>query len=226
MAEEEEDERQEEVRERGCLFRLLVSLVMVALIAGLGSFAWFTFKAQEVSDIDVGAARDLAVLLGEGRASGGEVVITEAELNGYLAGTLDARQAGLLAGTVKLRRVLVRLEEGLAEIVIEREVSGRAHTVSLYLRIEQDAENHNSIRIPLDAGELIEGVPVPVGGRFGQTRIPQGFLRLVLGSFGQLVDVYAAELRQLGLSKDGQTGEPLPHILIRQGKLQIRFPRP
>jgi len=222
MAEKEEEERPAELREGGCFWRLVRGVLLLGLMAGLGVFVWLIFSAQDLSDVARGPAADLTGELAKARRAGGEVSISEAELNGFIGATLNGRQAGLLEGAVELRRVVVRLEDGFAEIVIEREIFGLPQTISMYLRIVQD---EGSIRVSLEAGELVEGWGVPVGGRFGQLRIPQGFLRLVLGSYAQLTSVYAPELRLLGLESAGTGSGPLAQIVISEGRLRVAYRR-
>lgn len=224
-AEEKQEEALEPARTGGgCLFGLMRALLVLGLMAGLAAFGWKTWTPQDLTDVASGPAAELGELLEKAQREGAEVVITEAELNGFIAQTLSARQTGLL--DVAMRRVVVRLDEGVAEVVIEREVFGYRQTVSMYLRIIQDPQDQSAIQVSLDAGELVEGFAIPVGGRFGELRIPQGFLRLVLGSFTQLTVVYAPELKLLGLDRSSQSGGPLPRIVVSQGHLRVSYPRP
>ena len=225
MPEDEDEEQGRPNKAGGCVFRLVRTVLVMGLIAALAMFAWQVLSPQDLTDVESAAGRDLPHLLEQAQAEGGEVSITEAELNGFIAGTLGMGQAGLLGETVAVRRVLVRLEPGIAEVIIEREVFGYPQTVSMFLRIVQDPQDERSIEVSLDAGELIKGLSIPVGGRFGQLRIPQGFLRLVLGSFVELTKVYAPELRLLGLDGGVQGTGPLPQIGIGEKRLRVAYPR-
>jgi len=225
MAEEEKEDRVRPNKGGGCLLRLVRTVLLMGLIAALAVFAWQVLSPQDLTDVESKAARDLPKVLQQAETEGGEVTISEAELNGFIAGTLGLRQAGLLGENVAVRRVLVRLRPGIAEVIIEREVFGYLQTVSMYLRIVQDPQDEDSIQVSLDAGELIKGLPIPVGGRFGQLRIPQGFLRLVLGSFIQLTKVYAPELGLLGMDGSVQGTGPRPQIEIAEKSLRVSYRR-
>jgi hypothetical protein len=223
MDEKQDEERPQVPRQGGCFWRLVRGGLILALIAGLAAFLWLVFTPQDLSDVATGPAADLTGQLAKARREGGEVDLSEAQLNGFIAATLDARQAGSLEGAVTLRRVVVRLEDGFAEVVIEREILGFPQTVSMYLRVVQDAQDEGAVEVSLEAGELIEGLGVPVGGRFGKLRIPQGFLRMVLGSYVPLTSVYAPELRLLGLEAAGRSSGQLPRIVISEDRLRIAY---
>lgn len=203
--------------------RLVALAALLALLVGLGAFAWNALHGQPLDDIAKGAAVNVGQRLAAARDHGGQAVLKEGELNGFLAATLDARQGGALSGMAKVRRVLVRLQPQVAEVIIERELLGTSQTVSLFVRMVPAANNPGALEVTLDGGKLLGGVPA--GGRFGQVRMPQGFVRMVLGSFGQLTEVYAPELALLGLTTTPARGRPRPHMTIDEGVLRVDYRR-
>ncbi len=194
-------------------------------VAGLGVAMVFSALPQDLSDLD-GAGpglaapqgRDLAVVLRNAIDRGFSVTLTEEEINGWLARTLRAKQGGLLEEFTSLESVRVRLEEGHAEVIMERTIFGYPHTVSMFLRLEQ-LEGHLGPSLYFDGGRFHEMLPFPPrGGRFGQLTVPQGFLILVRSSFAKLAEAYAEELElgfegmsRVRISEDGIIMSP-PNI--------------
>ena len=179
-------------RSGGCLKNLFM-LALLALIV-LGGLSFFTFEPQDLDDIDGYVAeaspltpggRNLASVLEEAVTEGREVTITEKEINDYIRRTLRFRQEGLFAKHVEMKGVWVRLENGAAEVIIEREINGQwRHTVSMFLKPKQtDGED----------GKLVTSVPRS-SGRFGRVRVIRGFLYLTRSSFESLASQYSNEL--------------------------------
>jgi hypothetical protein len=100
---------------------------------------------------------------------------------------------------------------------------GRPLTLSMFVRVEQTIgmKGETSTSILRDGGPFLPEIPrlamLVKGGRFGRLVVPQGFLLLVLPSFGKLADLYQAELEQ-GF-------EEMSRISIADGKL-VLDPRP
>jgi hypothetical protein len=186
----------------GCLAKLSVLFLLVGL-AGLGSALYFMVQPQDLSDIggcepavSTTPVRDLKTVLQSSVDRGFPVTLTETEINRWLSGALVAKQSGLLAGNVEIERVCVRLEDGLAEIVIVRKVLGKPFTVSMFLKVDQ-YEGPNGLRTEVhrDGGPYHENLPKPPkGGRFGGLVVPQGFLLLVLPSFEKLAALFEDEI--------------------------------
>jgi hypothetical protein len=188
----------------GCLPRLLV---LVLLLCGLGLAAALhsVFQPQDLGDIGgygeseeaSPPARDLAVVLKNSIDRGYAVTLTEREINQWLEQTLASRQDGLLAGKASLDRVLVRLLDGHAEVVMLRHVMGRPFTVSMFLTIEQ-TEDANGVHtnVHMHGGPFHEALPKPPrGGRFGRLVVPQGFLLLVKPAYDRLAACFHEETR-------------------------------
>lgn len=204
-----------------CLGKLL-ALFSMAGIAGLGVALWFVGQAQDTSDIKgVGAgsegksARNLQAVLKSAVDRAYPVTLSEEEINLYLRQTLEAKQEGMLGSVVELRGVYVRLEEDLAEIVMERSVMGHPFTVSMYLRIEQHETMQGVERSVLrEGGPYMADAPnLKRGGRFGRLVVPQGFLVLVLPAFEKFAGVYKEEIAG-GI-------EEMSRISIQEGKLVL-----
>lgn len=183
---------------------------------------FFIAQPQDLSDIGgygpaakKTSARDLKTVLQSALNRGYPVALTETELNQWLGQTLSAKQGGLLAGQVSLDRVWIRLEDGYAEVIMERAVMGRPFTVSMFLKIEQaqgargikteihrhGGPYHAYLPLPPRGGQMrwatIEcAAPCPPrGGRFGKLVVPQGFLILVLPAYEKLAELYREEIR-------------------------------
>ena len=165
---------------RGCLSRVLV-LILVLAAAGLGVALYVAAQPQDLSDIHGYAPdgrppvrRDLKLLLQNSLDSAYPVTFTEGEINRWLRSTLQAKQGGVLAGQVSLEGVWVRLEDGRAEVVMERKVLGRPFTVSMYLQVEQsESDQGPTTDVQFHGGAFHPYLPFPkCGGRFGRLPVP------------------------------------------------------
>ena len=196
----------------GCLRRLL-SLIVLAGAVGLGaSMVWIT-RSQDLTDIGgYGQAQsgipapDLKTVLKNSLDRGYPVILSETQINQWLGRTLAAKQTGLLAQLVTFERVWVRLEDGYAEVIIERKIMKQPFTVSMFLKVEQ-IEGPKGMRteVAMHGGRFQSDLPQPLrGGRFGQLVVPQGFLLLVLPSFKQLASLFHEEIH-LGLEEMART---------------------
>lgn len=184
----------------GCFSRL-VRLVFFTALAGLAVAVFFAAKPQDLSDLGGrGAAgnppRDLKVVLKSAIERGYPLTLSEAEINNWLAHNLRPKQGGLLQDAVKLEHVWVRLEEGRAEVIMERSVFGRPFTVSMYLQAERmEGAKGVVTEVSLHGGPFLKDYPnPPKGGRFGQLVVPQGFLLLVMPAYESLAKVFSEEI--------------------------------
>jgi hypothetical protein len=188
---------------RGCFGRLTF-LFVVLLLGGFAAALYFIAQPQTMDDVSgyrvgggSGHSRDLRKVMENAVERGYPVTISEAEINRYIRRTLKTRQGGTLSKWVSIKGVAVRLEDGRAEIIIERRIAKHDFTVSMYLNIEQteDAEGSIKTALNLHGGPFFEQVPwLNRGGRFGQLVVPQGFLVLVLDSFRAIAKDYESEL--------------------------------
>jgi hypothetical protein len=191
---------------RGGCFGRLILLVLLALLAGLLASVYCIAVPQEASDLDLShsaagnepPSRDLSTVLAKSLQHGHSLAIRESEINHWLAHTLQCEQSGLLARWVTLDRVLVRLENEYAEVILQRSVLGRPVTVSLFVSIHQTTDEQGRIhkQIQLHRGPYTESLPRPRrGGRFGSLVVPEGYLYCIQPSFRRLAMVYEKELR-------------------------------
>ncbi|KAB2642764.1 MAG: hypothetical protein DVB26_01555 [Verrucomicrobia bacterium] len=213
---------------RGCLSRALVLALMLAA-AGLGVAMYFMAQPQDLSHIHGYApnerpqpSRNLGLLLQNSLDRAYPVTFTEGEVNGWLQSSLQARQGGLFAEHVALDGVWLRLEEGRAEVVLERKLWGHPLTVSMYLQVEHlETDQGTTTEVQFHGGEFHPYVPFPkCGGRFGRLPVPQGFLHLLLPAFKKLAAVFPEELR-LGFVE-------MPRVNIADGHITFdpRGPKP
>ncbi len=192
---------------------------------------YYNFIPQDLSDID-GYHEDDRVQIPPSVSGAIEnaaktrqaVELTERQVNSWLAENLKTKQEGLFAEYVTLKGVWVRFEEeegGRCEIIMEREIQGHVHTVSMYVRIERKKKENDSYTtfIRKDGGSLL-GI-IPAGGRFGQVMMPQGFLLFVSSAFESLSELFEQELKWM--EKDiTETGAG--RIVFEEHKMRIDFP--
>ena len=203
----------------GCLWKLLLLVTISSAVLTTVAII-FMLMPQDLSDIqghraDGGSTkpRDLQMVLQKALDGKYQVTLTEKEINLWLADTLEVEQRGLLADYVKMGRVLVRLEDGVAEIIIERTVFGRRATQSMYLQFKQ-TKGSSGLRteILMHDGPYHRVIPYfRRGGHYGSLVVPQGYLYLVQPAYAELADVCKDELR-LGF-------EEMVGIRIEEGQL-------
>jgi len=173
---------------------LTVSGVIIALIAIL-----MPQETGDVAGLDAAdGGRDVSAVLRESQQRQVPVTLTEREINQWLARVLIPRQGGRFGEHAEIKRVYVRIREGLGEVVIEREIGGRPFTVSMFLSIEQSQDN-DRVRtvLNLHGGRYLKWTPgLTRGGRFGRMVMPQGFLSIVFPSFESLAEALSEELAQ------------------------------
>lgn len=201
MADDDEPKKQK----GGCLGKL-AGLLVFAVIVGLGAAIYFITLPQDLSDIGgssptltapASPPRDMKAVLTKAIEGDYSVQLSETELNHWLARELELEQGGELAEWVTLKRVCVRLREGVAEVIIERDVAGYPLTTSMFLQVEQtETAKGLSTQIHLHGGGFHEMVPVPTrGGRFGRLTVPQGFLIMVMPDFRKIAGLFETEIK-------------------------------
>lgn len=216
--------------EKGSGLKRLFSTLSLLLAAIFGLLIYLAFQPQDLSDIAGYAETDRVAepqvheLLREAALNQRSIVITEKGLNSWLAQSLRSRQDGRAAEKidVKIKGVWVRLSEiggGRAEIIIEREIEGRPHTVSMYLRVERERRGNTWVTYVHKDGGSFLGL-VPLGGRFGKTKVPQGFLMFVKNSFENFGSAYEEEIAWLEKEITRLGGG---RIRIEENQLRIEF---
>ena len=203
----------------GC-FSTLVSLVLLVAAIGLGAALFLIAQPQDLSDLGgYGPAarnapvKDMKAVLKNSIDRGFPVTLSEADINNWLGRTLVAKQGGLLASQITFERVWVRLEEGYAEVIMERKFMNKPFTVSMFLKIEKlEGPKGVMTEIKLDGGPYHPDVPKPPrGGRFGQLVVPQGFLILIMPAYEKLAALFHEE-KNLGI-------EEMARIKIEKGRM-------
>jgi hypothetical protein len=200
MADDDEPKKEK----GGCLGKL-AGLLVFAVIVGLGAAIYFITLPQDLSDIGgnspsltapASPPRDMKAVLTKAIEGDYSVQLSETELNHWLARELKLKQGGELAEWVTLKRVYVRLREGIAEVIIERDVAGYPLTTSMFLQVEQtETAKGLSTQLHLHGGGFHEMVPMPTrGGRFGQLTVPQGFLIMVMPDFRKIAGLFETEI--------------------------------
>ncbi len=205
----------------GCFSKLML-LLLLAAAGGLGTAIYSALQPQDLSDLKntapvatPGALRDVKVVLKNAIDRGFPVTLQETEINQWLGRTLVAKQGGLLEGKVTFDRVWVRLEEGIAEVIMERQFLGKPFTVSMYLQIERlESPQGMFTEIHPQGGPYHPDFPYPPkGGRFGRLVVPQGFLHIVLPAFQKLAEQFPEEI-ELGLRE-------MSRISLEKGRIVL-----
>lgn len=215
------DEQQEDAKPRGCLARFMVLGLLLASV-GLGFALYFIAQPQDLSDIqgyrpdtrDI-LRRDFRRMFQTSLDRSYPVTVTEREINTWLAEVVRTKQGGLAAPYASLDGVWVRLGDGVAEVILERNVMGKPFTVSMFLQVAQteDAEGIHT-EVKLHGGGFHEYLPFPSrGGRFGKLVVPQGFLILVMPAYKNFAKCCPGEI-DLGFEK-------MARIKIEKGRLTL-----
>ena len=188
----------------GSFLGKLIGLLMFVVTVCFAIVLFYVFQAQDLSDIEgnggevvLGSSRDLTAVLEKAIEGQYSVVLTEEEMNRMLQETLELKQAGKLASWVSIKSVLVRLEDGYAEVILVRDVAGREFTQSIFVQVQQ-AEDQKGLHteVYLHGGAYHEGVPsLTKGGRFGKMVVPQGFLMLVMPDFQKIAEALEPEIK-------------------------------
>ena len=207
-------------------------LFAIFFVGALGFGIFLGMQSQNLGDI-MGRHPDdrepnpvnVPALIESAAKSRTDITITERQLNTCIANTLEARQDGILSDFVDIKGVWVRFDEeekGRAEIIIEREIKGLPHTVSMFVRIErrtkEDGKRYTYIH---KDGGRIWGI-LAAGGRFGKARVPQGFLYLTRDSFESLADLFVTEL---GWLQNEIASQGAASIIFEEDHMRIIFPK-
>ncbi len=209
----------------GCFSRL-ISLFVFVLLIGAGVCIYLAAQPQDLTALKRAAAdsapaskREMKDVLKNAVDRGYPVPLSEAQINAWLSRTVSGRQTGAPQLKASFKNVWVKLEDGLAEIIMERDVMGYALTTSMFLQIEK-RESAEGMRteIMLDGGAFHPSFPKPPrGGRIGQLVVPQGFLLLTMPAYEKLATLLTTEI-DLGFRE-------MSAIKFEKGKLTLD-PRP
>jgi hypothetical protein len=174
---------------------------LLAASGGLALAIYSAVQPQDLSDLATPPAkpiaqREMKAVLKNAIDRGYPLTLQEAEINQWLGHTLACKQGGFLAEQVKFDRVWVRLEDGRAEVVMERHFLGQPFTVSMYLQVERvEGPQGAFTEIHMQGGAYHPDFPQPPrGGRFGKLVVPQGFLLLVMPAYEKLAAQFPEEI--------------------------------
>jgi len=215
------DEKVKPKPKGGCLTRLAVFFILLTL-GGFAVALYFVSRPQSLADVDSGQGepvRDISVTLKESLERGFPVTLKEGEINSWIAQHLVAKQGGLFSGAASIDAVKVRLEEGVAEIIVARTVFGHPLTTSLYVTVQHsEGVEGPQKELKFQAGPYDSDFPgLLKGGRFGRLVVPQGFMKLVFPEYEKLAAALAPELEQgfqemakIEIRKDKLILDPIP----------------
>jgi hypothetical protein len=125
------------------------------------------------------------------------IEITEDSLNACIAARLGSSVDPRLAEWAQFDRLSIRLTDGMAQAVMEWDVMGHVHTISVNLSVERVDEEFE-VRV--------------LEGAFGQLQVIRGLLRPMAPTFRRLGDVFGPEIRSLFR---------MNQIEIKEGKLVL-----
>ena len=171
-------------------------------MGGLMSAVYFVTQPQDLTDLGgygpatkAAPVRDMTAVLQSAIDRNYAVTLSEAEINQWLAANLVMKQGGFLSEQIKLERFWVRLEEGHAELIMERSVFGKPFTMSMYFHVDKEQSGKEIITsFYPSGGPFLKDYEFPLkGGRLGQLVVPQGFLHLVLPAYSKVAALFAPE---------------------------------
>lgn len=182
---------------------MLMMLVLLVALGGLGTAVFFVSEAQDLSDVGgygpaakASQVRDMKSVLKNAIDRNYPVTLSEAEINQWLRETLTMKQGGILGEQFKLERFWVRLQQGQAELIMERSIFGKSLTVSMFFKVDKEARGKEVITtFNPSGGPMISGYEFPQkGGRLGQLVVPQGFLHLMMPAYQKVGDLFKTEI--------------------------------
>lgn len=175
------------------IWSLLASALFVLFTGSLAMLVVKMWTPQDMKDIagytDKGAARDLTVALRN--ANGGEIILTEGEINRYLRDTCRLKQTGIFSLVVPAQGVALRIHDSYAELIIDRTLSTHFHqTTAVYLSFSQTLDHGRPrLRVEYRGGEPVLG-SLPCGGRIGQVGVPQRYMQMLSPALATIQDCY------------------------------------
>ncbi len=178
----------EEKKSGGCFdagFRIIMLLIVGLIIFFFGK----TFVAQDLTKIQgyhaskpeiFTSAVDIPRLIKNGTEQRQKIMLTEEMVNKYLSQHLQLKQAGALANFgLKAKAVWVKFHaDNKMEVIIERELFGRPHTVSMFVVFSTHVNTFGKDQFTAEYP----------GGRFGTVGVAPGFLRATQQAFYEIAE--------------------------------------
>ncbi len=171
-----------EIWKRFNFWAFIATALFVIFMLFLGSVVIRMWTPQSMRDIagyaDKGRAKDLSTLLANSR--GGEIVITEGEINRYLRDTCRMRQTGIFSIIAHAQGVAVRIHDGYAELIIDRLLGANIHqTTAVHLSFTQEVkQGHPLLHVHFQGGEPLMG-GTPRGGSIGCRAVPEHHFQML-----------------------------------------------
>lgn len=217
---------------RGSALKRLFLLVASLLVVGMGFAVYLSFQPQDLdgisgyrSDDRLENPIDIPARIEAAAKTRQPITLSERQINSWLAANLRVKQEGKLADVVDMKGVWIRfdkVEGGRAEIVIEREVRGITHTSSLYMRFERKKKENGAFTTTVrkDGGRFLGAVLI--GGRFGQLKVPQGFILFTQDAYKSLGALFE---REAGFLEEEIIRKAGGEIIFEDKKMRIDFPK-
>ncbi|MDA7935948.1 hypothetical protein N9C01_01160, partial [bacterium] len=192
---------------RGSALKRLFFLFAFLLVVGLGAGVYLSFQPQDLSSIDGydpddrgERATDIPARIALAAKNRQPIILTERQVNRWLAENLKVRQEGAFAKEAELKGVWVRFDEsegGRAEFIIERKIRDITHTSSMFLRFQRRKKEDDSFTTTVrkDGGTFLG--TIPIGGRFGKAKVPQGFLLFSMSAYENLGSLFKEEFKMI-----------------------------
>ncbi|MDE0859957.1 MAG: hypothetical protein OSA93_07340 [Akkermansiaceae bacterium] len=216
---------------RGKALKRLFILIAFLMVAGLGMGVYLSFQPQDLTTISGYSpddrserATDVPAMIRLAAKNRQPIVLSEKQVNSWLAENLKVRQEGNFAKETELKGVWIRFDEaegGRAEFIIERKVRNITHTSSMFLRFQRRKKEDDSFTTTVrkDGGSFLG--TVLIGGRFGKLKIPQGFLLFTQDAYANLGALFEEEFQMIeqNIIKEGAG-----RIVFEEKKMRIDFP--
>ncbi|MBM3863892.1 MAG: hypothetical protein FJ385_08105 [Verrucomicrobia bacterium] len=192
------DEGPREFPQRSRLQRFVLAAAIASAVLVLAALCLCLIPQPlddlSLDDADAKPPRDLREALERSLKRGEPVVFTQEEINRWLVQRRAPQAQAKPVGMPTAERIVVRLLDGQAELVMRRRMLGVPMTVSMFVRIERRADG--SKQAHLHGGRYAEWLSHPLrGGRFGRLTIPQGFLVMALPAFSRTARSLDDEIR-------------------------------
>ncbi|MGC6425972.1 MAG: hypothetical protein ACON5H_03130 [Akkermansiaceae bacterium] len=215
----------------GSTSKRLFFIIAFLFVAGMSLSIYLSFQPQDLAGISGyhSADRSESIIDVPERIEAAAktrqtVTISEQQFNTWLAQYIKVRQEGNFADEVDLKGVWVRFDKaegGRAEIVIERKIREITHTSSLYLRLERKRKENGAFTTTVrkDGGRFLGAILI--GGRFGQLKVPQGFLLFTQKSYHSLAALFKNEISYI---EDDIIRKAGGAVIFEDKMLRIEFP--
>ena len=214
----------------GNALKRLFLLFAFLMVVGLGMGVYLSFQPQDLSDIQGYApedrgerSTDIPAMIALAAKNRQPIVLTERQVNRWLAESIKVRQEGTFAKDTELKGVWIRFDEsegGRAEFIIERKVKDLTHTSSMFLRLQRRKKEDGTFTTTIrkDGGAFLGAIPV--GGRFGKAKVPQGFLLFSMSAYENLGSLFEKEFQMIKKNIISEAGR----IVFEEKKMRIDFP--